>query len=147
MPTMNRPMAEMLAAPVASFIAHQRPDLNLNAAVVAAELTKSPTPYAVTMQAAWKLAGDLAARAGAHKTFAGLAEVATSLMISTHLPPPAPVAQFKPLNPPALQPFNPRREARCEWHAESARRNCSACRAEWLAGDITQTEYQQRQAA
>ena len=87
MPTMNRPMAEMLAAPVASFIAHQRPDLNLTAAVVAAELTKSPTPYAVTMQAAWKLAGDLAARAGAHKTFAGLAEVATSLMISTHLLP------------------------------------------------------------
>lgn len=147
MPTMNRPMAEMLAAPVASFIAHQRPDLNLTAAVVAAELTKSPTPYAVTMQAAWKLAGDLAARAGAHKTFAGLAEVATSLMISTHLPPPAPVAQFKPLTPATPEPFNPRRQAPCKTHPDFAATGCAACRSELLAGDITQTEYQQRQAA
>lgn len=147
MPEMNRAMAEMLAAPVASFLAHHRPDLRVTTAVVAAEMVKSPTPHAVTMQAAWKLAGDLADRAGGHRTFKGLVEVATGLVIATHLPPPAPVTQFKPLTQATPEPFNPRRQAPCKTHPDFAATGCAACRSELLAGDITQTEYQQRQAA
>lgn len=145
MPEMNRPMAEMLAAPVASFLRHHRPDLNTTTAVIAAELTKSPTEHAVTMQAAWKLAGDLAARRGAYKTFAGLTEIATGLVIAANLPvAPAPVsvpqASYQPYTQnTSHQPVNPRFEPECPTHPGQRAANCGGCRADQLAS--TPAEY------
>ena len=141
MPEMNRPMAEMLAAPVASFLRHHRPDLNTTTAVIAAELTKSPTEHAVTMQAAWKLAGDLAASRGAYKTFVGLTEIATGLVIAANLPTapapvPVPQASYRPYTQGAShQSVNPRFEAECPTHPGQRAANCGGCRADRLAGN------------
>lgn len=135
MPEMNRPMAEMLAAPVASFLRHHRPDLDTTIAVIAAELAKSPTEHAVTMQAAWKLAGDLAASRGAYKTFAGLTEIATGLVIAANLPAaPAPQASYQPYTQSTRhQPVNPRLEPECPTHPGQRATNCGGCRADMLA--------------
>ncbi len=143
MPEMNRPMAEMLAAPVASFLRHHRPDLNATTAVIAAEMTKSPTEHAVTMQAAWKLAGDLAASRGAHKTFAGLTEIATGLVIAAKLPTtlaPAPQVSYRPYTQgTSHQPINPRLEPECPEHPGQLQANCGGCRANRLA--VAPAEY------
>ena len=145
MPEMNRPMAEMLAAPVASFLRHHRPDLNTTTAVIAAELTKSPTEHAVTMQAAWKLAGDLAASRGVHKTFVGLTEIATGLVIAANLPAapapgPVPQAPYRPYaHGTSHQPVNPRLEPECPEHPGQRAANCGGCRADQLAA--APTEY------
>lgn len=143
MPEMNRPMAEMLAAPVASFLKHHRPDLNTTTAVIAAELAKSPTEHAVTMQAAWKLAGDLAASRGAHKTFAGLTEIATGLVIAANLPTtPATVAPtYRPYQQgTSHQPINPRLEPECPEHpGQRAGEKCGGCRADRLS--VEPAEY------
>ncbi len=129
-------MAETLAAPIASFLKHHRPDLNTNTAVIAAELAKSPTSHPVTMQAAWKLAGDLAARTGTHKTFKGLTEIATSLVIAAHQPaPPPPSAPQPAYRPTRVQPINPRLEPECPKHPGQRATNCGGCRADQLAGE------------
>ena len=99
----------------------------------------------VILAAAWATVAKM--RRGEYQAFSKLGEEVVNHFLSGQPTPADPTPQFKPLNQPAPQPFNPRREARCEWHPESARRNCSACRAEWLAGDISEKEYRGRQNA
>lgn len=99
----------------------------------------------VILAAAWGTVAKM--RRGEYRAFSKLGEEVVNHFLGGQPAPVTPTPQFKPLAPPVSQPFNPRREAQCEWHPEAAGRNCSACRAEWLAGDITEKEYRARQSA
>lgn len=131
MATMTRPTADMLAPPLASFLAHHRPDLKITHAVIASELTRATTPMAVTMQGAWKLAGALAAGTGLHKTFAGLADVAGALLLAD-----------QPPTPPASQPPAPATSPEpCPAHFWAPANNCGACWSEIKTGHRPASAY------
>lgn len=144
---LNRKQAEFYAQQLHHYTKTIEPRLTIGGIITELERVPSDDPVAV-LAAAWATVRKM--RVGEYRAFSKIgAELVAQAMPSMPPAPPVqvpPVAQFRRPDQSAV-PFNPRLEAECPHHTAQRRVGCPGCKADWLAGEITRSEYEERQAA